>query len=308
MGDIGEGAAVHDSGGAFQRLYQVGVDGVLQKSSHSAVCLQVAGKYGLSIIGISYQDITQTLFQVFTVFCQAQNCHNLAGHRDDEAVLTGDAVDFSAKAYHDIAQCAVIHIHAAPDDNAALVNAQYIALMHVVVQHSAQQVVSAGNGVHVAGKVQVDVFHGEHLRITAAGSAALNTKNRSQRGFTQGDNSIFADFFHSLSQADRSSGFPLAGGSGVDCRYQNQFSIGTVFQTAEKVFVDLGLITAIRFQLFFVNSQFLCNFCNRNQFCVLCDFDVAQHAFFTSHKDNRAVLHCPFCISEQRGTAPGFRL
>ena len=51
---------------------------------------------------------------------------------------------------------------------------------HMVVQNSAQQVVGSGDGVHIAGEVQVDVLHRNDLCIAAAGSAALDAEYRTQ--------------------------------------------------------------------------------------------------------------------------------
>jgi hypothetical protein len=50
-----------------------------------------------------------------------------------------------------------------------------------------QQVVRQRNGVEVAGEVQVDVLHRHHLRVAAAGRAALHAEHRAQRGLAQAD-------------------------------------------------------------------------------------------------------------------------
>ena len=39
----------------------------------------------------------------------------------------------------------------------------------------------------IAGKMKVDILHRHHLRIAAAGRAALNAEDRSQGGLPQGD-------------------------------------------------------------------------------------------------------------------------
>ena len=43
-----------------------------------------------------------------------------------------------------------------------------------------QKIVRGGNGVHIAGKVKIDILHREHLRITASRGASLDTEHRTQ--------------------------------------------------------------------------------------------------------------------------------
>jgi len=49
---------------------------------------------------------------------------------------------------------------------------------HARVNGSGQQIVGGSNGMNVTGKVQVELFHGHNLRITAAGGPALDAKSR----------------------------------------------------------------------------------------------------------------------------------
>jgi len=51
-------------------------------------------------------------------------------------------------------------------------------VVNVVVQHGGQQVVRQRDGAEVAGEVQIDVFHGHHLRHAAACGTALHAKHR----------------------------------------------------------------------------------------------------------------------------------
>ena len=67
-----------------------------------------------------------------------------------------------------------------------------IALLNVVVQHGGKQVVGRADGVEIAGEVQVDIFHRNYLCVSAACSAALNTKYRSQRWLAKGNHNFLA--------------------------------------------------------------------------------------------------------------------
>ena len=53
VGDVGEGAAVDQRGGVFQRLDQVGVKGVLQQSGHGARRADLTGGDGFARVGIA---------------------------------------------------------------------------------------------------------------------------------------------------------------------------------------------------------------------------------------------------------------
>ena len=169
---------MHNGRRAFQRLHQVGVNGVFEQSGHSAVSAQVACVHRFTGIGICHQNIAQPFFQVFPVVRQAQNGHNFAGHRNDEPIFPGNPVNFAAQAHNDVPQRPVVHIHTPFNQNAALINPQRIALVHVVIQHGTQQVIRRRNGVHVAGEVEVDVLHGHHLGIPAASGPAFHTEHR----------------------------------------------------------------------------------------------------------------------------------
>ena len=198
MGNVGKGAAVHEAGRALQGLHEVGLDGVRQQGGHGAVGLEVARVDRLTGVCIGDQDIAQTLFEVCQVVRQAQDGHDLGGDRNHEVVLARHAVRLTAKADGDVAQGAVIHVQDTGEQDAARINTKGIALLQMVVQHGTEQVVGRGDGVHVAGKVEVNVLHGNDLRIAAAGGAALDAKDRAQGGLPQGDDRVLAQLCHGL--------------------------------------------------------------------------------------------------------------
>ena len=72
-------------------------------------------------------------------------------------------------------QGAVVHIQNAPKHHARGINPQLVAAHNVVIQHGAQQIIRGRNGMHIACKVQVNILHGNHLCIAAAGRTALHT-------------------------------------------------------------------------------------------------------------------------------------
>ena len=244
VGDVGEGPAVDKRGGVLQGLDQVGLEGVLEQGGHSALGVQVAGGDGLLIIGVAHHQTGQTLLQVGDVAGQAQYGHDLGGHGDVVAVLTGHAVDAAAQAVGDETQLAVIHVHAAAPGDPAGVDAQLVALIDMVIQHGGQQVVGSADGVEVAGKVEVDVLHRNDLSIAAAGCAALDAEHRAQGGLAQSDQNIFAQLLHAVGQADSGGRLALTGRGGVDGGNQDQLAL-PLLGLVEDVVVNLGLVVAV---------------------------------------------------------------
>src|SRR5699024_3454664 len=146
----GEGTAVDQSGGVLQGLHQVGLDGVLQEGSHGTLGLQIGGGDGLVGVGVAHNHAAQPLLQVGQPGGQAQHSHDLAGHSDVEAVLPRHTLHPATQAVHNVAQLAVVHVHAAAPSDLLHVNAQSVSLLDVVVQHGGQQVVGGTDGVEVA--------------------------------------------------------------------------------------------------------------------------------------------------------------
>ena len=73
---------------------------------------------------------------------------------------------------------------ALPGD-AADVDVERVAVVHVVVDQRGEQVVGGGDGREVAGEVQVDVGHRHDLAVAAAGRAALHAEDRAHRRLAQ---------------------------------------------------------------------------------------------------------------------------
>ena len=91
--------------------------------------------------------------------------------------------------------------------------------MNMIVHHGCQQIVGRADGVEISGEMQVDVLHGHHLGIAAAGGAALDAEHRPQGGLPERYHHIFSNLFQPVRQADGGGGFPLArrrGGNGGD--------------------------------------------------------------------------------------------
>ena len=189
VSDVGKGAAVNKGKIAFERLHEVGLHGFKKQRHESARSAQFfAGESGAVALDADHQTIDAGA-QIVKVGCQAEHCHQFTGYRDVKTGFRRNAVCRAAETGDNVAKHAVIDVeHAAPNDGLQI----DLALMAGVVDHGGQQVVGGCDGVEVTGEVQVDGFHREHLRVTAAGGTALHAEARSQRRFAKRDHSLFA--------------------------------------------------------------------------------------------------------------------
>ena len=293
MGDVGKGSAVDERGGVLQGLDQVRLDGVLQEGGHGSLGLQVMGGDRLVIPGIGHDHAGQAGLQIGQAGGQAQNCHDLGGHRDVESVLTGHAVGLAAQAADDVAQLTVIHIHRALPGDLAHVDIQRIALLNVVIQHGGQQVVGRADGVEVTGEVEVDLLHGDHLGISTAGRAALHTEHGAQAGLAQAENDLFAQLIEGIGQSHTGGGLTLACRRGVDGGHQHQ--LGLSRHLSQGVEIQLGLGAAIGLQHVLGNSKLGGHFCDGQHFRFLRDFDIRFH------RNTASFIHVrfPFVLCNQ---------
>ena len=82
----------------------------------------------------------------------------------------------------DVAQRAIVHVDRARPRDAARIDVERVALLQMVVEHRATAAYArCDDRVEVAGEVQVDVLHRQHLRVAAAGRAALHAEDRAER-------------------------------------------------------------------------------------------------------------------------------
>ncbi|MNU69357.1 hypothetical protein D3C71_587400 [compost metagenome] len=86
MGDVGEGAGVHQHRGLLRGLHQGRLQGVFEQHSHGARHLQLLGGDGVAAAVQRQLDAADAGAQVFQIAGQRQNGHQLGGGGDDEAI------------------------------------------------------------------------------------------------------------------------------------------------------------------------------------------------------------------------------
>ena len=139
--DVGERSAVDEYGVVLQRLHQIGHQRVLEEDGHGAIALQLLGGDRLPLAGVADDDVADALLEILQVIGEAEDRHDLGGDGDVEAVLAREAVGDAAERADDRTQRAIVHVHHAAPGDAALVDAQAVAPVDVIVDQGRQQVV-----------------------------------------------------------------------------------------------------------------------------------------------------------------------
>ena len=145
----------------------------------------------------------------------------------------------------------------------------------MVVKHCGEKIVCRTDCVEITGKVKVYVLHRNDLSISAACRTALYSENRTERGFTQSYNSVFAYSSESVCKTDSRRGLALACRSRRNCGNKNELAVFFI-SFAEQRKINLCLVIAVLLNIFFVNVSSFGNILNVFHFAALCNFNVGQ--------------------------------
>ena len=189
------------------------------------------------------QQAAEAGAQVLGALGQAEGGHHLRGGGDVEAGLPRHPLVGPAEADHHVAQRPVVHVDDPPPEHLPRVDAQPVALVEVVVDQRRQQVVGGGDGVEVAGEVEVDVARRHQRGAAAAGGAPLDAEDRAERRLAQRQAGLAAEPGEPLGEADRGGGLPLSGAGGGDRRHQDQPPARPVRVEGREA--DLALVLAV---------------------------------------------------------------
>ena len=163
--------------------------------------------------------------------------------------------------------------------DAADVDVEGVAVVHVVVDQRGEQVVRGGDGREVAGEVQVDVGHRHDLAVAAAGSAALHAEDRAHRRLAQAGHRALAQPVQRVGETHGGRGLALTGRRRRQRGHQDQASEGPVLQRSQVADVDLRLVVAVRDEVLLVDPEGLGGHLpDRPQRRGVRDLDVRQQA------------------------------
>ncbi len=304
MSDIGERTAVHERRVAFERLDEIGQDRILEQYAHGAIGFEIASPHRFFVARAANDDIAQALRQIFQALGEAENRHHFRRHGDVESVFAWETVSRAAQRRDDFTQRAIVHIHDSPPRNAPRVEFEFVAPVNVVVDQGGEQIVRRGDGVEIAGEVQVDIFHRRNLGPTAARRSAFHAKAGSETGFAQTDDSAFANPIQSITQADRSGGLTLARGRRCHRRHQNQLAIRPIGQLPHELQGELRFVRAVLQKLVARNIQARRDFFDRLQLDLTLDLDIAlMHASSPNRGPPTGPHNCSY--RNRRGDCSG---
>ena len=288
MRNIGKRAAMHERRRMLQRLHKVRLERILEQRGHRARSVQIACGDRLFIIGIANHQTGKARLQIGDIAGQTQHGHDLRRNGDIISVLARHAVDAAAETIGNEAELAVVHIHAPAPCDASRVDIELIALINMVVQHSREQVVGRADGMEVTGKMQVDILHGDDLRIAAARCAALYAEHRTKGGFAQCDKHVLSEPLHGIRKTDGRRRFAFARRGRIDGGDEHQLALA-LLGFLQDVVIHLRLVIAVLLQIFGVDA---------GRFGDLGD---VQHGGFLCNFDVRLVAHDPFLSSPGAG-------
>ncbi|CCY96953.1 uncharacterized protein BN514_01331 [Ruminococcus sp. CAG:17] len=282
VSDVCEWSAMNNGWNMLQCLNKVWFQGIFQKCCHSTLCMKISCCYrfllGNFAIGVSDDDSGKSLFQIFDITCQTENCHDLRCYGDVVTVLTRHTVCSSAKSVYYITKLTVVHVNASSPGDLSRVDVQLITLEDMVVDHCSKKVVCRTDCMEITGKMKVDILHRNYLCIAAACRTTFDTEYRSKGWLTKSYHNIFSKSLHSICKTYRCSCFSFPGRCRVDSCHKNQFAVFFVCFFQE-IIVDLCFVFTILLQIFVINTCFLCNLGNWLHCALLCNLDVT----FKSH-------------------------
>lgn len=218
----------------FQRLHQIGLHRLLQQHCHGLMGLDITGMHGRFVPPVADDDLAQPLFQISQITGQTEDGHHFGGNRDIEAGFARKAVANATQRPDHLAQRTVIHVHHPAPGDTARIEILFIAPVNMVIDHRRQQVMRGGDGVEIAGEMQVNVFHRHDLRPPATGSATLDPETGTKRRLAHADHGLGADTVQPIHQADRGRGLALACWCRIDCRHQDELAILAIFKRMQE--------------------------------------------------------------------------
>ena len=239
---------MHQRGGAFNRLHQIGRESIAQQRGHGAIGLQISCGDLPPITRLPHHHAAQPLLQIRQITREAEHRHDFGSNGDVKPIFARETIGNTAQGRIDAAQRAIIHVNRAAPGNAARIQAKFIAPIDVVIQHRRQQIIGAGDGVEIPGEMQIDIFHRQHLRITAAGRPTLHAKAGTKGWFAQADHGARAERIQRITKTNGGGGFALTSRGWVDAGDQHQGAIRAVCLGADEIQPDLGLVFAVGFQ------------------------------------------------------------
>ena len=148
----------------------------------------------------------------------------------------------------------------------------------------------AGNGVEVAGEVDVNVLHGQHLGVSAACRAALDAEHGAEARLAQDHYVLRADMAHRLGEAYGHRGLALAGLRRRHCGDYDQLPIGLVLPVLQYTGTEFSLILPVEFDVVLGQPEARSDLGDWFKLGSLCNLNIRWYCHLVStHPDTRVV-------------------
>ena len=270
---VGERSAVYEGCRSLGGLHEVRGDGVGKESDDGAGHLHVAHVEWLLVQSISEEDVVDALAHVLQGCGEAEDGHEFRCRRDVESALGRDAGGGAAQSGDDMAELSVVDVEDALPESLAESEALGGMLVDVVVQQGGYHVVCGGDGVEVAGEVEVDLLHRQHLCVAAACCTALHAEAWSEGRLAEGQHGLLAYLVHAQGQSDADGGLAVAGLCGADGGDEDELVLLCLLRVDGREW-HLGDVTAVRLYGFRVDAHLFSNVCYGLKLHASCNFNV----------------------------------
>ena len=256
VGDVRERAAMDEGRPALERLEEVRLDGVDEQDRHRAGDADVLAGDRPALGRRGKDDPAETRPQVVEVGGKGEDGHHLRADGDDPFRLAGDAVLAAAEADDGPPNCAIADVdHSRPEDRKRI-DPERVLVVEAVVEEGRGEVVGRADRVDVAGQVEVEVLHRDHLAVAAAGGAALDPEDRPERRLADADRRLVPDPVEALGESDGRGRFALAQGRRRDRGHDDVLAAGPLgLETPDRLEGDLGLRPTVWLDLVVAESK-----------------------------------------------------
>jgi hypothetical protein len=146
--------------------------------------------------------------------------------------------------------------------------------VQVVVHHRREQRMRARDGVEIPGEVEVDVLHRHHLRVSAAGGAALHAEHRAEARLADAEHRLLAEPSERLRHAHGDGALSLSGGRGIDPGHEHEPSADGPRSRLEG---DLCFVLAVKVQVVDSEPELGGHVGDGARLRALGDLDVARY-------------------------------
>ena len=119
--------------------------------------------------------------------------------------------------------------------------------MKMVVKERRGEIVRRSNGVNVTSEVQVELFHWDHLAITATSGTTLDAEDGAEARLANRHRCLLPNHVQPLRKADRCGGLPFAEWRWRDRRHHHVLAaLAELLHPLDRLNGDLRLGSAVR--------------------------------------------------------------